>query len=226
MLQSALICPLNLDGRLIGTLALYHAEPSFYSENHRRLLERVCEQAAAVIHNSVVFERTQEDSLTDALTGLPNTRALFQYLNRELARASRLRIEFSMVVIDLDDFKHINDTYGHHVGDTALRAVSIVLRGAIRPYDMCVRYAGDEFVVVLTDCGRGQAESKRVELEEAVRRIALEPRPGERLSLSISAGAAVFPHDGESHDALLDAADSRMYGDKRAHKAASKTESA
>ncbi len=226
VLQSALICPLNLDGRLIGTLALYHAEPSFYSEDHRRLLERVCEQAAAVIHNSVVFERTQEDSLTDALTGLPNTRALFQYLNRELARASRLRIECSMVVIDLDDFKHINDTYGHHVGDTALRAVSMVLRGAIRPYDMCVRYAGDEFVVVLTDCGRGQAESKRVELEEAVRRIALEPRPGERLSLSISAGAAVFPHDGESHDALLDAADSRMYGDKRARKAASKTESA
>ena len=88
---------------------------------------------------------------------------------------------------------------------------------------MCVRYAGDEFVVVLTDCGRGQAESKRLELEDAVRRISLEPRPGERLSLSISAGTAVFPHDGESYDTLLDTADSRMYGDKRAHKAASKT---
>jgi diguanylate cyclase (GGDEF)-like protein len=222
-LQSALICPLVLDERLIGTLALYHAEPGFYREDHGRLLERVCEQAAAVIHNSVIFERTQEDSLTDALTGLPNTRALFQYLNRELARASRLRVEFSMVVMDLNDFKLINDTYGHHVGDTALRAVSNVLRAAIRPYDMCVRYAGDEFVVVLTDCGRGQAESKRVELEDAVRRISIEPRPGERLSLSISAGAAVFPHDGASYDALLDTADSRMYGEKRARKAAART---
>jgi diguanylate cyclase (GGDEF)-like protein len=225
VLQSALICPLSLDERFIGTLALYHTEPGFYREDHRRLLERVCEQAAAVIHNSVVFERTEEDSLTDALTGVPNARALFQHLTRELSRASCLQTEFSMVVMDLDDFRHINDTYGHHVGDTALRAVSTVLRGAIRPYDMCVRYAGDEFVVVLTDWGRGQAESKRVELENAVRRIALEPRPDDRLLLSMSAGAAVFPHDGESYESLLDTADSRMYGDKRAHKTASKPES-
>ena len=98
-----------------------------------------------------------------------------------------------MIVMDLNDFKHINDTYGHHVGDTALRAASTALRTAIRPYDICVRYAGDEFVVVLTDCGRGQADSKRVELEDAAGRIVLEPRPGDRLSLSISAGAAVPP---------------------------------
>lgn len=223
-LQSALICPLSLDEQLIGTLALYHTEPGFYQEDHLRLLERVCEQAAAVIRNSVIFERTQEDSLTDALTGLPNTRALFQYVKRELARASRLQIEFSIIVADLDNFKHINDTYGHHVGDTALRAVSTVIRGAIRPYDMCVRYAGDEFVVVLTDCGRGQADSKRLELEEAVRRITLEPRPGDRLPLSMSAGAAVFPHDGQSYDALLDTADGRMYSDKRSRKAAARPE--
>ncbi len=218
VLQSALVCPLTLDQRLIGTLAMYHTEPSFYREDHRRLLDRVCEQAAAVIHNSVVFEQTQEDSLTDLLTGLPNTRSLFQYLTRELARASRLQVEVSLVVMDLNDFKGINDTYGHQVGDAALREVSTVLRGAIRPYDMCVRCAGDEFVVVLTDCGRGQAESKRADLEAAVERIALDVRPGDRLSLSISAGVAVFPHDGETYEALLASADSRMYGDKRARK--------
>ena len=216
VLQSALVCPLILDERAIGTLALYHTTPSFYREDHRRLLDSVCEQAAAVIHNSVVFEQTQEDSLTDPLTGLPNTRALFQHLSRELARASRLTVEVSVIVMDLDDFKCINDTYGHQVGDTALRAVSTVLRGAIRPYDMCVRYAGDEFVVVLTDCGRGQAEVKRAELEDAVRGIALDARPGDTLSLSISAGAAVFPHDGDTYEALLATADGRMYGDKRA----------
>ena len=155
VLQSALICPLILGERLIGTLAVYHTEPSFYSEDHRRLLDRVCEQAAAaVIDNSVVFEQTQEDSLTDPLTGLPNTRALFQHLTRELARASRLKVELSVIAMDLDHFKRINDTYGHQVGDAALREVSAVLRGTIRPYDMCVRYAGDEFVVVLTDCGK------------------------------------------------------------------------
>ena len=158
--------------------------------------------------------------MTDPLTGLPNTRALFQHLSRELARASRLTVEVSVIVMDLDDFKCINDTYGHQVGDTALRAVSAVLRGAIRPYDMCVRYAGDEFVVVLTDCGRGQAEQKRAELEDAVRGIALDARPGDTLSLSISAGAAVFPHDGDTYEALLATADGRMYGDKRTRKTA------
>lgn len=218
VLQSALVCPLILGERLIGTLAVYHTEPSFYREDHRRLLDRVCEQAAAVIHNSLVFEQTQEDSLTDPLTGLPNTRSMFQHLTRELARAARLKSEVSLVVMDLNDFKEINDTYGHQIGDSTLREVANVLRGAIRPYDMCVRYAGDEFIVVLSGCSRGQAENKRVELQDAVRRMALEARPGDRLSLSISAGAAVFPHDGDTYEALLARADSRMYSDKSSRK--------
>ena len=81
------------------------------------------EQASAVIHNSIVFEQTQEDSLTDPLTGLPNTRFMFMHLTRELARAARLRSEVSLLVLDLDRFKDINDTHGHHVGDRALREV-------------------------------------------------------------------------------------------------------
>ncbi len=120
--------------------------------------------------------------------------------------------------MDLDNFKRINDTYGHQVGDTALREVSAVLRGAIRPYDLCVRYAGDEFVVVLTDCGKEQAESKRAELADAVEHIELDGRPGDRLTLSISAGAAVFPHDGDAYEALLAIADNRMYREKRVAK--------
>ena len=97
-LRSALVCPLVAGDRLIGALAVYHTEPSFYREDHRRLLERVCEQAAAVIYNSTVFEQTQEDSLTDPLTGLPNTRSMFQHLARELARAERLMAEVSLIV--------------------------------------------------------------------------------------------------------------------------------
>jgi diguanylate cyclase (GGDEF)-like protein/putative nucleotidyltransferase with HDIG domain len=218
VLQSALVCPLVLGERLIGTLAVYHAEPSFYRDDHRRLLDRVCEQASAVINNSIVFEQTQEDSLTDPLTGLPNTRSMFQHLARELARAERLKSEVSLLVMDLNDFKDINDTYGHHIGDRALREVAGVLRNAIRPYDMCVRYAGDEFIVVLSGCGSEEAERKRRELQLAVDGIALEARPGAQLTLSISAGAAVFPHDGDSYESLLAKADSRMYRDKSSRK--------
>ena len=218
VLQSALVCPLLANDRFIGTLALYHQDAGFYREDHRRLLERVSEQAAIVIKNSLEFERTRQDSLTDPLTGLPNTRNLFLHLNRELARAERLKTEVSLMVMDLDRFKEINDTHGHHVGDRALREVARVLRTTIRPYDMCVRYAGDEFIVVLSGCGAGEAEHKRQELQTAVEAVLFEPRAGRRVALGISVGAAVFPQDGESYESLLAAADSRMYQDKAARK--------
>lgn len=217
-LQSALVAPLVYNERFIGTLAVYHAEPDFYTDDHRRLLDRVCEQASAVIHNSIVFEQTQEDSLTDALTGLPNTRFMFMHLTRELARAERLKSEVALLVMDLDNFKEINDTYGHHVGDRALREVAPILRDTIRPYDICVRYAGDEFIVVLAGCGVEEAERKRLELQRAVDGLVFEIRPGRRLPLAMSIGAAIYPHDGETYEALLATADSRMYRDKTRRK--------
>ncbi len=133
-LQSALVCPLVFNERFIGTIAVYHTTDSVYTDDHRRLLDRISEQAAAVIYNSIVFEQTQEDSLTDPLTALPNTRFMFMHLTRELARANRLKSEVSLLVMDLDNFKEINDTYGHHIGDRALRGKCPgVLRAAIPP---------------------------------------------------------------------------------------------
>jgi len=218
VLHSALVCPLLFNERFIGTISVYHTEPSVYTDDHRRLLDRISEQAAAVIYNSIVFEQTQEDSLTDPLTALPNTRFMFMHLTRELARAERLKSEVSLLVMDLDDFKHINDTYGHHVGDRALRDVASVLRTGIRPYDICVRYAGDEFIVVLSGCGGEEAERKRLELQRAVDSLQFEARPGKLLPLAISVGASVFPHDGDSYETLLATADSRMYRDKTRRK--------
>jgi diguanylate cyclase (GGDEF)-like protein/putative nucleotidyltransferase with HDIG domain len=217
-LHSALVCPLIFNERFIGTMSVYHTEPSIYTDDHRRLLDRISEQAAAVIYNSIVFEQTQEDSLTDPLTTLPNTRFMFMHLTRELARAERLKAEVSLLVMDLDNFKDINDTYGHHVGDRALRDVAGVLRAGIRPYDICVRYAGDEFIVVLSGCGGEEAERKRLELQRGVDDLQFEARPGKMLPLAISIGAAVFPHDGDVYETLLATADSRMYRDKTRRK--------
>ena len=218
MLQSALVCPLVFNEHFIGTLSVYHIDAGCYTDDHRRLLDRVCEQAAAVIYNSIIFEQTQEDSLTDPLTGLPNTRFMFMHLTRELARAERLKAEVSLLVMDLDEFKLINDNHGHHIGDRALREIASVLRAAIRPYDICVRYAGDEFIVVLSGCGAEEAEHKRTELQKAVDDVVFEVRPGSRLPLGVSVGAAVFPHDGDSYESLLAAADARMYRDKTRRK--------
>jgi diguanylate cyclase (GGDEF)-like protein len=217
-LHSALVCPLLFNERFIGTISVYHTEVAIYTDDHRRLLDRISEQAAAVIYNSMVFEQTQEDSLTDPLTSLPNTRFMFMHLTRELSRAERLKSEVSLLVMDLDNFKEINDTYGHHVGDRALRDVAGVLRTGIRPYDICVRYAGDEFIVVLSGCNGEEAERKRLELQRAVDALQFEARPGKMLPLAISVGAAVFPHDGDSYETLLATADSRMYRDKTRRK--------
>jgi diguanylate cyclase (GGDEF)-like protein len=213
-LKSALVCPLLCHDRLIGTIALYDVQPVRYTDDHGRLVARVAEQAAAVIYNSIVFEQTQADSLTDPLTGLPNMRFLFMHVARELARAGRLQSQMALVVLDLDHFKDINDTYGHHVGDHALREVARILRGAIRPYDTCARYAGDEFIIILSGCDVEKARQKQAELQDAVAEHVFETCPGHCFTLGISGGLAVFPEDGHSYESLLAMADSRMYRDK------------
>ena len=92
----------------------------------------------------------------------------------------------------------------------------------IRPYDICVRYAGDEFIVVLAGCGQDEAERKRLELQRAVDEVVFEARPARRVPIAISIGAAIYPQDGETYEALLAAADSRMYRDKTRRKTRSR----
>ena len=111
------------------------------------------------------------------------------HLTRELARAERLKAEVSLMVMDLDSFKEINDNHGHHVGDRALCEVARVLRAAIRPYDICVRYAGDEFIVVLSGCGADEAEHKRQELQKSIDEVYFEAPPGQAARSSASASA-------------------------------------
>ncbi len=169
----------------------------------------------AVIHNSLLFERTRQDSLTDPLTGLPNVRFLYMHVARELARATRLGTPVALIVLDLDDFKRINDRCGHHAGDLALKDVAQCLREAIRPYDLCARYAGDEFILVLTGCDGEEAAAKLAELQAAIENL---PVPDPDVTMGMSGGIAVFPHDGRTYESLLVLADNRMYRDKAARK--------
>jgi diguanylate cyclase (GGDEF)-like protein/putative nucleotidyltransferase with HDIG domain len=218
-LTALLPCPLTHDGRLIGGLIFYHTEAGCFTDEHRRILGRVSEQAAAVIANSTRFEQTQHESHTDPLTGLANRRSLGRQVEAGLAAAARAGATSSLVVLDLDRLKEINDTYGHEAGDRALRAVGSVLRATVRQSDVCARFAGDEFVVVLWECGL-EHEARRVhELQSAVALFPFEPRPGVLMSLSISAGAARFPADGSSFEELLAVADERMYRDKAGRRA-------
>ena len=218
-LASLLPCPLTQDGRLIGGLVFYHAEADCFTDDHRRILGRVSEQAAHVISNATRFEQTQHESHTDPLTGLANRRSLSRQVEAGLAQAARDNSNVSVVVLDLDRLKEINDTYGHEAGDRSLRAVGSVLRSTVRQSDVCARFAGDEFVVVLWDCGPEHEAHRAQEMQSAVGLYPFEPRPGVLMSLSISAGAARFPADGRSFDELLAVADERMYRDKAGRRA-------
>ena len=217
-LESALVTPLIFQDRFIGTLAVYHEQSDFYTEDHCRLLLDVADQTAAVVANSLLFDQTQEDSLTDPLTTLPNTRSLFMHLTRELARAERLQSGLALLVIDMNDFKQINDRHGHHMGDRALCEVARVLRSVIRPYDICGRYAGDEFILVLSGCSEDEAQRRKEDVQRSIKATTLETGGQAPVTLGASVGVAMFPADGDTYESLLAAADRRMYQDKTREK--------
>jgi diguanylate cyclase (GGDEF)-like protein/putative nucleotidyltransferase with HDIG domain len=216
-LRAALVTPLVFNDECIGALAVYHVDLDAFKPEHQRFLERVGEQAAAVIYHSMLFERTREDSLSDLVTGLPNARFLKMHASTEIARARRNNQPLSLIVFDLDEFKGINDHYGHPTGDAALKSVAQLLAAALRPYDVCARYAGDEFVIVLADCDAAEADAKRRELQQAADRGPVDLGVA-RVPLRLSAGCATFPQDGDDYQSLLARADHRMYQDKAGRK--------
>jgi diguanylate cyclase (GGDEF)-like protein len=163
------------------------------------------------------LETARRDAGTDALTGLPNRRSLMERIGEEIVRTDRERAELSLLMIDLDGFKQLNDRFGHAVGDRALTVAAACMRESVRLYDGVFRLAGDEFVVLLPGCDAGVAESKRIELQERLSAVCIDTPEGTRC-LGGSVGAAVFPADGRTADELLDRADERMYADKQRRK--------
>ena len=214
-LRSSIVCPLyGEQNELVGALAIYHVTPGCYTQDECRLLELVARQAGPVVSQALRLSRAQEEALTDALTGLPNTRFLWMHLTQELARAARQASKLALLLIDVDDFKLVNDNEGHPVGDLALRELATVLRQSVRPYDVCARYGGDEFVIMMPECGREEADERLRDLQAQIRTHEVRLPDGRAFRLNVSIGAAVFPRDGDSSEALLAAADTRMYQDK------------
>jgi len=214
-LRSSIVCPLyGEQNELVGALALYHVTPGCYTVDECRLLDMVARQAGPVLAHALQLSRAQEEALTDALTGLPNTRFLWMHLTQELARAARQASRLALLLIDVDNFKRVNDDEGHPVGDLALRELASVLRQSVRPYDVCARYGGDEFVIMMPECGRDEAEERLRDLQAQIGRHVVRLADGRTFHLAVSIGAAVFPRDGDSSEALLAAADARMYQDK------------
>jgi diguanylate cyclase (GGDEF)-like protein/putative nucleotidyltransferase with HDIG domain len=213
-LQSMVAFPLRVHDRTIGALAAYHVTANYFTEAHEGTLDKIVPKAATVVHDAQAFEKVRTESLTDPLTGLHNSRALLDHVEKEMSKADRYRTERAILVIDVDRFKLINDRFGHPAGDRALQFIARAIRGSVRVYDFCARQGGDEFIVVLQECDALQAHERAIELRDAVSGIPFEPAPGVAVTLAISVGHAMYPSDGGSFEALVRCADERMYHDK------------
>lgn len=210
--------PLITEGRLLGAVSLYSNELPNYEEEHLRLLETISRIAADAIGRSQAHDQTKSFALTDPLTGLPNARSLQQQFDKETARAGRNNSNFQLLMLDLDGFKIVNDTYGHRSGDTMLREVADVVRGQLRDYDFLARYGGDEFVALIPDTDFEYVKDLCRRIEKAVSSFRMTFGEEEHASVGISLGSASFPKDGEQMHDLIAVADKAMYRVKASRK--------
>ena len=210
--------PLIKDERLLGALAVYTVEPGRYTDDHMRLLDTVARLASDALSNAIQHAEAESNALTDTLTGLPNKRALYIRFEQEAARARRNGSTFQVIMLDLDKFKEVNDTFGHNIGDKVLREVAQIIQAQMREYDFLARYAGDEFFAIVQDLNLEQVSELRMRIEKAVRRFSFAVRPNEHARVGISSGAASYGIHGETLDQLLISADKAMYSVKDEHK--------
>jgi len=210
--RSNVAFPLVVDDRTIGVLDVESPTVDAFPKETREFLETFAVLAALAILRAQRDENLSQLALTDGLTGLANHRAILQDLEREIVRARRSGHPVSVALVEIDQFKRINDKFGHLQGDLVLREVADVLRRHSRAGDLVGRFGGDEFVLVLPQATKNVA----AQIVERVRGHVEEIRvTGNERALSVSIGLAVHPADGDDPDGLLESADHAMYQAKR-----------
>jgi diguanylate cyclase (GGDEF)-like protein len=207
--------PLKIGDRVVGVMNLARKRTGLFSRPEVRLLTLLADQAAIAIINARLHGAVRGQALSDMLTGLPNRRALDERLDSEIKRANRTDHSFSVVMMDLDGFKLINDTFGHDVGDDVLRQVAQCLRSGLRSTDFIARYGGDELTLILPDTGWPEAETVINKLQEKIHDLAIHLPNEETICLGVSGGVAVFPRHANNAPNLLRAADEALYRAKR-----------
>ena len=213
--RSLAMAPLRLGNRCIGVMSAQTYREMAYDDSSVRLLTAIAEQLAVAVQNAQLYNQAESRADRDPLTGVFHHRYLKTRLEEELRRSRSNGQPVAVVMMDLDNFKNVNDTYGHLVGDDALKMVTSVVQSAVRSSDVVGRYGGDEFMVILPETTREKTETiiDRVtaELEERDLRLG----DGASIPVKCSIGYALFPQDAESPADLIAKADAALYQSKR-----------
>ncbi len=208
-LQRVIIYPLGFEDRVLGALMLGYKDegPDDYE---KRIIEILTNQACVSISNATLFEQVQRMATTDGLTGVYNHRHFQEKFNEILMRAERYNEKFSLILIDIDFFKKVNDTYGHQVGDIVLKKVAQTLQQVARKVDIVARYGGEEFAIIcVNDDKRNSAKlAERIRKEIENLTIVFE---GGKLKVTASLGVASFPEDGKDKVSIVESADRALY---------------
>lgn len=203
--------PLIANDDLIGAISLYWTETSGYGEEHLRLLETIARIAAEAIDKSLEHDEAKTNALTDPMTALPNARSLQIQFDKEIGRASRGGTTFQLLMLDLDGFKAVNDSFGHKVGDDLLRGIGRVISDQLRDYDFLARYGGDEFVALVPDTSLEDVADLCSRIEKGVSEYKLHTEDGKFARVGVSIGSSSYPASGESFREMIVAADKAMY---------------
>jgi diguanylate cyclase (GGDEF)-like protein len=219
--QTLLMLPLAVGGRTIGLIELISlSHGRQFTAEEMNVYQTMASTAAAGLENARLLEQLRQAADIDQLTGAHNHRYLQDRLRQEVARAARNHSPLSVLMLDLDEFKPINDRFGHADGDRVLRNVAGTLRSAVRASDIVARYGGDEFVIVMPDTSADRAQEVARRVIMGIRERRHELTDGSLARVGVSAGLAVYPDNGRTAPELLQAADGAMYAAKRSRRGA------
>jgi len=209
--RSIICVPLQSKHRVLGVIQLINCAMESFGEQEMFFLHALCDYAAIAIDNARAVEKIQELTITDDCTGLYNARHLYKTLEAEVYRSARFGYEFSVIFMDLDHFKLVNDTYGHLVGSKLLQEIGFKVKSQLRLIDYAFRYGGDEFVILLPQTEKNSALVVAKRLQEMMRRTQFLTEEGLNLNVRCSMGLATYPEDAKSSHEIIRQADEMMY---------------
>ncbi len=210
--RSIVCVPVKSQDKVFGVIQLINSlEGGVFDDDDEQILTAIADFAGIAISNSKALDKIKQLVITDDLTGLYNSRYFFEQIEYEMERSKRYQSPLSLVFLDLDYFKNVNDTYGHLTGSRLLAEVGAVVSASIRKTDKAARYGGDEFVIILPQTDRPGALNFALKLHKDLNEKAFYSDNGDRLNVSGSFGVASFPDDALNSNELISLADEAMY---------------